>query len=445
MGLLIERGAVLTMDEQNTIHTPGWVWVEGDSIDAVGAGAPPAELAAQAERALDATHMAVLPGLVNAHTHLSQTFMRGLADDKPLLDWLSQAMWPVQAAMTPEDVSLAARLGLVENLRSGVTGVVQHHKIVTSPKHVDAAAKAAEAVGLRLLLARGWVDVGDVAESPDAIVAEMTRLRDRWHGAAQGRISVGFGPLAPWRCSDATMRRTLALSRAWGLPTHIHAAESRDEIEMLRQRTGMRHIEWLDSLGGLGPDVQLVHCVWVDEAELNRMAESGSLVIHCPVSNMYLASGVAPLRAMLDRSIPVALGTDGPASHNSQDLLATVKVAALLAKVSTGTPTALSTSEALRTVAGMGGHLFGREDLGSIAPGAKADIAVVDLDKSHCMPVHRPESALVYNAVGPDVHYVIVDGHLLLDEGQVTVLDEASLRAECRKAARRLLSRAGVA
>ncbi len=445
MGLLIENGAVLTMDEQNTIHMPGWVWVEGERIRAVGAGEPPDDLVIRSGRTFDASHMAVLPGLVNAHTHLSQTFMRGLADDKPLLDWLSQVMWPIQAAMTPEDVGLAARLGLVENIRSGVTGVVQHQKIVTTPEHVDAAAEAAEAIGLRLLLARGWVDVGDAAESPDAIIADMSRLHDRWHGAAHGRVTVGFGPMAPWRCSESTMRRTLALSRAWDLSTHIHVAESRDEINMLRQQTGMRHIQWLDSLGALGPDLQLVHCVWVDETELNRIAESGSLVVHCPVSNMYLASGVAPLRDMLDRSIPVALGTDGPASHNSQDLLETLKVAALLAKVSTGDPTALSTMEGLRMVAATGGRLFGRDDLGRIAPDAKADITVVDLDNTRCMPVHHPGSALVYSAVGPDVRFVIVDGRVLLDEGQVTVLDEDALRAECRKAARHLLSRAGLA
>lgn len=444
MGLLIENGAILTMDEQDTVHAPGWVWVEGERVRAIGAGNPPTDLVIRSERTLDARQMAVLPGLVNAHTHLSQTFMRGLADDKPLLDWLRQAMWPIQAAMTPEEVSLAAQLGLVENLRSGATGVVQHHKIITTPAHVDAAVEAAEVVGLRLLLARSWVDVGDAAESPDAIVADVARLHNRWHGAAHGRITVGFGPLALWRCSEATMRRTLALSREWGLPTHIHVAESQDEIDMLQQQSGMRHIEWLDSVGALGPDLQLVHCVWVEETELNRIADSGSLVVHCPVSNMYLASGVAPLRAMLDRSIPVALGTDGPASHNSQDLLETLKIAALLARVSTGDPTALSTAEALRTVAATGGRLFGREDLGSIEPGVKADITVVDLDKAHCVPVHRPESALVYNTVGPDVHHVMVDGRLLLDEGRVTVLDEESLRAECREAARHLLSRAGL-
>jgi 5-methylthioadenosine/S-adenosylhomocysteine deaminase len=448
--LLIENGAVLTMDERNTIHDPGWVWVQDDRIGAVGSGPAPARYSeglgspARPDRVIDAAQMAVVPSLVNGHTHLSQTFMRGLADDKPLLGWLKQVMWPIQAAMTPDDVHIASLLGLVENLRCGAGAVVQHHKITTSPDHVDAAAEAARSVGMRVLLARAWGDLGDRAESPEAILSEMRRLHERWHGAADGRITIGFGPLAPWRCSDATLRRTITLAREWGVPTHIHVAEARDEIEILRQRTGMRHVEWLASLDALGPHLHLVHSVWIDDAELDLIAGSEAVVVHCPVSNMYLASGIAPLRRMLDRGIPVALGSDGPASHNSQDLLETLKVAVLLAKVSSGDARALSSTNALRMVTVVGAHLLGREDLGQIAPGAKADITLINLNNARSMPVHDPESALVYNASGPDVHTVIVDGRVLLDAGQITVLDEAALLDECRQRASRLLERARV-
>jgi 5-methylthioadenosine/S-adenosylhomocysteine deaminase len=442
--LLIQSGSVLTMDNAGTIHTPGWVRVDGTRVTAVGAGSPPADMAAQAEQVIDATHMAVLPGLVNGHTHLSQTFVRGLADDKPLLTWLKQIMWPTQAAITPQDMRLASLLGLVENLRCGVTAVVQHHKITHSAAHVDAAAEAAETVGVRMLLARGWVDLGDAGEPPEAIIEAMTRLRERWHGAAGGRITTGFGPLAPWRCSDETMRRTVALARRWGLPTHLHVAEAEEEIELLRGRTGLRHVEWLHSLDALGPDVHLVHSVWVEEAELDLIAESGAPVVHCPVSNMYLASGIAPVGKMVARGIPVALATDGPGSENSQDMLETLKVAALLAKVSSGDANALMPMDVLRMATTGGARLFGQADLGQIAPGSKADLTLVDLDNARCMPVHRADSALVYNATGPDVHTVIVDGRILLDAGRVTVLDEAALLAECRQAARDLLRRANV-
>jgi 5-methylthioadenosine/S-adenosylhomocysteine deaminase len=442
--LLIQNGFIVTMDGASTIHAPGWVWVEGAQVGAVGAGSPPADLVAQAERVIDAKHMAILPGLVNGHTHLSQTFVRGLADDKPLIAWLKQIMWPIQAAITPEDMRLASLLGLVENLRCGVTAVVQHHKITHSMEHVDAAAGAAEMVGLRMLLARGWVDLGDAGESPEEIVGAMTQLRERWEGAAEGRITLGFGPLAPWRCSDETMRDTVALARRWGMPTHLHVAEAQDEIDMLQQRTGLRHVEWLHELGALGPDVHLVHGVWLDDHELDLVAASGAVVIHCPVSNMYLASGIPAVCQMLAYGIPVALGTDGPGSQNSQDMLESLKIAALLAKVSTCDANAVLPMDLLRMATVDGARLLGREDLGRIVAGAPADLTVVDLNNARSMPVHRPESALVYNASGADVHTVLVDGRILLDAGQVTVLDEAALLEECRRAAGNLLRRAGV-
>ncbi len=442
--LLIENGYVLTMDEQDTVYAPGWVWIEGSHIQGVGAGAPPDELAHRTGRVIDASHMAVLPGLINGHTHLSQSFMRGLGDDKSLIEWLKKVMWPLQAAMTPEDVHLASLLGLVENLRCGVTGLVQHHKITTSPAHVDATFEAAEIVGLRLRLARGWVDLGEAAEPAETIIAEMTRLYKSWQHRAQGRITVSFGPMVPWRCSDELMQRTAALAREWGVPTHIHVAEAADEIELMRRRNGLGHIEWLERLGVLGPDFQLVHCVHVAEREIDMIARRGATVVHCPVSNMYLASGAAPVSQMLARGIPVALGTDGSASHNSQDLLETLKIAVLLAKVSSGQATAILPPAALRMVTTAGARLLGRTDIGRLATEARADLTLVNLNNVRSMPVYQPASALVYNAVGPDVQTVIVDGRVLLERGQVTVVDEEALLAECRAAAQRLLKRAGV-
>ncbi len=196
-------------------------------------------------------------------------------------------------------------------------------------------------------------------EPPEAIVEAMTRLRERWHGAAGGRITVGFGPLAPWRCSDETMRRTVALARRWGLPTHLHVAEAQDEIDMLFERTGLRHVEWLHSLDALGPDVHLVHGVWLEDHELDLVAASGSVIVHCPVSNMYLASGIPAVCAMLGRGIPVAMASDGPGSQNSQDMLESLKVAALLAKVSTCDANAVLPLDLLRMATVDGARLFG--------------------------------------------------------------------------------------
>jgi 5-methylthioadenosine/S-adenosylhomocysteine deaminase len=464
----------------------GWLAVEGERIAAIGPGDAPAGWRQRADRIIDARQMAVLPGLVNGHTHLSQTFMRGLADDRPLLRWLKEVIWPLQAAMTPDDLYLAAKLGLIENLRCGAATVVQHHKL-PSRAHVAAVVQAAADVGIRMVLARGWVDMGATGEPLDQILSDMQWLHDDLQStiripallrsgdySPRSAFRIASGPLAAWRCSDDAMREVTALARSWGAPTHIHVSEAQDEVEMSLQRCGRRPIEWLADIDVLGPDVQLVHAVHVTEAELDLIAQSGATVVYCPTSNMYLASGAAPVRKMLDRGISVALGADGSGSNNSQDLLECAKIGALLAKHATGDAQALLPVDIIRMLTVDGARLWagewesgragerekGRRGegekaspahplaraplYGHLAPGAPADITIVDLNNARCQPVHSAASALVYNASGADVHTVIVGGEILLEAGRVVALDEAGLFEACRVAADELMRRAGI-
>lgn len=453
--VLISNGTLLSHDGACLSESVGWLTIEGERISAMGFGDAPDGWWQRADRVIDARHMAVLPGLVNGHTHLSQTFMRGLADDRPLLRWLREVIWPLQSAMTPEDLYLAAKLGLIENLRCGAATVVQHHKL-PGREHVAAVVQAAADVGSRLVFARGWVDMGPTGEPLDRILADLEWLRN----LLPSTIHIASGPLAPWRCSDDAMRQVTALVRSWGAATHIHVAEAQDEIDLMRQRCGKGHIEWLSDLGCLGPDTQLVHAVHVTDAELDLIAESGAAVVHCPTSNMYLASGTAPVRKMLERGIPLALGTDGSGSNNSQDLLECAKIAALLAKHATGNAQALLPADLVKMLTvdgarlwdgvagGKGGERAGETPApprGRLSPGAPADLTIVNLDNARCQPVHSAASALVYNASGADVHTVIVDGEILLDAGRVTRLDETALLEACRRAAADLMRRAGVA
>lgn len=439
--ILIEGGTLVAATAAGLREETGYIACEGEQIAASGAGRAPDALRAAATRVIDARQMAVLPGLVNGHTHLSQTFLRGTADGRPLLRWLKEVIWPAQAAMTPADMYLAARLGLVENLRCGVATVVQHHKLPGNA-YLDAVARAAEELGIRLVLARGWVDLGASGEPLDNILRDLTWLWETWH---RGRIRVASGPMAPWRCSDEAMIATTALARRWGSATHIHAAEAQDEMDLLRARCGKGHVEWLADLGCLDAATQLVHCVHVSDAELDRIAESGATVVHCPTSNMYLASGAAPVRRMLDRGIAVALGADGSGSNHAQDMLECAKIAALLAKHVTGDAQAVMPAEILAMLTTAGSRLWGAAPSADpFAPGATADLTLVDLDNPRCQPVHSAASALVYCASGADAHTVIVGGDVLLDEGRVVGVDEAALLAECRAAARGLLARAGV-
>lgn len=446
--ILIENGAVITVDDAQRVHNPGYVLLRDDRIAAVGPGAAPDNVRQAAAEVIDATRMTVMPGMVNAHTHLFQTFIRGLADDKPLLDWLKAAIWPVARCLTEEDAYLAAMLGLVENIRGGATSVIDHQYIHTEPGNDDGVFRAAEQSGVRFLNARGWADMNyhpAFMETPERIASEMARLRARWHGAVDGRLRLEFGPLIPWGCSDATMLRTRALAAQWGMGTHIHVAETRAEIDMEVASRGMRHIEWLQSLGALGPDVQLVHSVWLTDAEIDLIEQSGAVIVHCPVSNMYLASGVARVPEMRRRGIPVALASDGPGSNNNQDMLEVLKTTCLLHKVNTLDAMILLPEDALWMACRGGSRAFGQPDLiGSLEPGKKADVVLVDLNTPLAMPVHKPVSALVYNLAARDVDTVIVDGKVLMRGKRILVVDEAALLDEATAACKRLFERAGV-
>jgi 5-methylthioadenosine/S-adenosylhomocysteine deaminase len=276
-------------------------------------------------------------------------------------------------------------------------------------------------------------------------VAETTRLFETWQNQAEGRIRVEFGPLIPWGCSDETMQRTYALAQDWGVGTHIHIAETQAEVEINLEKRGNRHVEWLAGLGTLGPDVQLVHSVWLDDGELELVARHGAVVVHCPVSNMYLASGAAPIPKMRALGIPVALATDGPGSNNSQDMLEVLKTTALLHKVSSLDAMALLPEDVLWMACRGGAAAFGQSDLiGSLEVGKKADVVVVDLDTPRAMPVHRVPSALVYNASAGEVDTVIVDGQVLMRSREILCVDEKALLAKARDACARLFERAGV-
>lgn len=447
-GILIDNGTVVTLDDESRLHTPGYLFIEADRITAIGAGQPPDELRARAAEHFDATNMAVMPGMVNSHTHLFQSFLRGLADDKPLLEWLKAAIWPVAQGMRQEEAYLAAMLGLVENLRGGATAVIDHQYIHADPTNDDGVFRAAQETGLRLLLGRGWADVDyhpALQETPERILSESKRLYETYHGRANGRLRFEFGPLIPWGCTDETMRQTYALAREWGVGTHIHVAETQTEVEMNLRKRGSRHIEWLAGLGALGPDVQLVHSVWLDDHELDLVAEHGSVIVHCPVSNMYLASGAARVAEMRRRGIPVALATDGPGSNNNQNMMEVLKTTALLQKVSTLDAMALLPQDVLWMACRGGALAFGQPEwIGSLEVNKKADLLLVDLDTPFAMPVHSVQSALVYNLSSAAIDTVIVDGKILMRAKQVLCVDEKALLAEARAVCARLFERVGV-
>jgi len=445
--ILIKNGSIVTVNDKQQVFSKGFVYIRDDRITAVGPGEPPAEYSS-ADKVIDASLMAVMPGMVNGHTHLFQTFLRGLADDKPLLEWLKTAIWPVAKAMTEEDAYVAALLGLVENIRGGATTVVDHQYIHTEVTNDDGVCRAADETGMRFKLARGWADQDyhpSLMETPERILSETTRLYETWELNGNGRTRVEFAPLIPWGCTDKTMMETWKLSQEWGARTHIHVAETREEIEMNKKARGKRHIEWLEDLGILGPDFQLVHSVWLDDDEIDMVKKRDAIVVHCPVANMYLASGAARIAEMHRKGIRIALATDGPGSNNNQDMLRVLNAAVMLQKVSTLDAMALLPEDVIWMACRGGAASYGLPDeIGALEPGRKADAVLVDLNTPLAMPVHKVPSALVYNASTGDVDTMIVDGQILMENKEILVLDEDALLERARKTCADLFARAGV-
>ena len=472
MPILIQN-AVLVLP--NHVVSRGYLLIEDDRIAIVDEGDPPQSLLSnpstssgrslQSLQLIDATNKVILPGLINAHTHLEQTFMRGYSANRSLLDWLRNCIWKLQGAMDVEDVRLATTLGLVEAMRGGATTIINHHKVPFSKQHTDVVLQAAEKLGLRIVLARAWADQGTNAESPDSILGDLTRLFNEWHGAAHGRIQIANGPLVPWRCTANTLQRSTALARTHNALTHCHISETQSEVALTLKDTGMRPIEWFDSLGILGDDFHAVHGVWLSDSEIKLLAQHGTTVTHCPAANMILASGAAPIAKLqqtamnkpgffkkpglfiagLSQGINLALATDGSASNDGQDMFEMMRLAALLARVTTLDAQAMPPRQVIDMATLGGASALKRSEIGRLEIGAKADLVLLDLNAAHIQPVGDVLAALVYNACGSDVDTVIVDGRVLMQNKQVLGLDENALLAECRERATHLAKRAGVA
>lgn len=433
--ILIYDGAVKT--PQGWLN-PGYITVKDGKICDVSAGQPDDELKNNAHHVIRADGKAVIPGLTNGHTHVSQTFMRGLSAGRPLMRWLKELIWPLQGAMSAEEMHLAALLGFVENLRSGVTTVVEHHKVTTTRAHTTAVIDAANQVGINCVIARLWSDLGANAENPDAILDEMTEwyslTKDQARPSSGPFLRFANGPATPWRCSIETLLRTHDLALKNGSFTHIHAAETRDEIKISLDMVKETPIRWLDSIGILGPASQIVHAVWVDEEEIELLAERKALVVHCPVSNAVIGSGIAPVPAMVKKNVNLRLASDGPASNDSQDMFEVVKMAFSLARAHFIDEPALEPSYLLSIAS------EGR----AIKPGAPADLITVNLEHTRAVPVQDFDSALVLCTHGSDVDTVIAAGQLLMQDSRLLNIDEISLLKECSSAVKLLRKKANL-
>ena len=428
--LLVSGGRVLRPDL--TIERAG-VLIDQDSgtIQAVG---DEARSAAPADE-LDAGGDLVIPGLVNAHTHVAMTLLRGYADDKPLDAWLQEDIWPVEAELTPEDVRAGAELGIVEMIKSGTTAFSDMYF------HVPEIAAAVEDAGVRAVLGHTAVTVAKDDEGARADMQESLDVALELDGAADGRITTTFQPHSLTTVGEEYLREFVPQAREVGLPIHFHANETEDEVDPLVEEHDERPLEYADGLDLLGPDTFVAHGVHVDESEIELLAETETGVVHCPASNMKLASGMAPVQGMLDAGVRVGLGTDGAASNNDLDMFDEMRDAAMLGKLAAEDASAVDAASVVEMATQGSADLLGL-DSGRIEAGANADLAVVDLDAPHLTPEHDLVSHLAYAARGSDVRHTVCDGQVLLRDREVQVFDEDAVRKRASERARELIDRA---
>jgi 5-methylthioadenosine/S-adenosylhomocysteine deaminase len=436
--LIIRNATILTMNDRLEV-VEGAVAVRNGRIVSVGA-----EPAAADDAVIDARGAYLLPGFVQTHVHLCQTLFRGLADDLPLLEWLKRRVWPLEAAHDPGSLRASTRVAACELLLSGTTTVLTMETV----HDTDVVFETLASVGLRAIVGKCMMDAdrevpARLLERTSASIDESLALKRRWDGAAGGRLRAAFAPRFAVSCSRELLEAVAALSSREHTIVHTHASESRAEVDLVRRLSdGYSNFEYLARTGLATPLLCTAHCIWVTEREQALLAERDVKVLHCPGSNLKLGSGVAPVVEMRSRGISVSLGADGAACNNRLDMFDEMRLAATLQAMRRA-PGELTARDALWMATREGARALGlEEEIGSIEPGKRADLILVERDRPHLAPDADPWSTLVYAARGSDVRLTMVDGEVLVRDFELTQLDSAEAAASAREAARALLTRA---
>lgn len=392
-----------------------------------------------ADRIIDAHGHFLLPGFIQTHIHLCQTLFRGYADDLALLDWLKTRVWPMEAAHTPASLAAAAQQAAAELIQSGTTTVLTMETV----HDTDAVFEALEPMGLRAVVGKCMMDADSAVpprlmENTATSIDESVAIAKRWHGRANGRLRAAFAPRFAVSCSRELLEAVAKLAVTHDLVIHTHASENRDEIALIKSRTGRKNIDYLADTGLTSKHLCLAHCVWVDESEQALMAERDVKVLHCPGSNLKLGSGLAPIVEMRAKGISVSLGADGAACNNHLDMFEEMRLAAVLQSVR-HQPGALTAKDAVWMATREGARALGLDrEIGSIEPGKRADMILLDTIGP------EPYSTIVYGSRGTDVSTTIIDGQVLVDDFKPTRWDFNEIRTSAFVEAAALARRANL-
>ena len=434
---LFHNGWICTVDDGGTEHPEGWLLLRNGLVEAVGDGEPPA-----ADERVDLAGAVVTPGLVNTHHHLYQTLTRARAQEATLFEWLRE-LYPVWARIDAESEYTAARTGLAELALSGCTTVFDHHYVFPRGREglIEAEVQAARELGVRIVASRGSMDLGasDGGLPPDELVEEIDHVladTERLAGLQDEWVQIAVAPCSPFSVTKELMVESAELARRLGLRLHTHLAETVEENAYCLELYGCRPVEYLEQLGWIAGDVWCAHCVHLSAADVASFGAAGVGVAHCPTSNLRLGAGVAPVRELLNAGVPVGLGVDGSASNERSDLLFDVKQALLVAR-GRGGPTAMTVREALRIATRGGAAVLGRDDIGQLAPGKRADIAVWRTDGLELGGAEDRVAGLVLSAPHR-VDRLFVGGEEVVRDGHLVRADEDAIAGQHRVQARRL-------
>ncbi len=442
--LIHQAHCIATQDDAQTEHHGASVLIRDGTIESVlPAGTVTEALRQSVDEVIDARHHVVIPGLVNTHHHMVQSLTRAVpgVQNAELFSWL-RGLYPLWAGLTPDMVRVATQVAMAELLLSGCTTASDHLYIYPNGVRLDDSIEAAQTIGMRFVATRGGMSVGEsqgglppdhVVEKEDFILKETLRAVETWHNPAHGAMTqVAVAPCSPFTVSQDLMRESASLARALRVRMHTHLAENDHDVAYTREKFNCTPTQYVEQLGWVGEDVWHAHCVKIDPPGIGLFAHTRTGIAHCPCSNMRLGSGILPLRALLDAGVPVGLGVDGSASNDAAHLLNEARQAMLLARVSKGMapfgcdtgPAEMTPRDALRLATRGGAQVLGRQDLGQIAPGYCADLALYRTDTLAMAggAIHDPVGALLLCASGA-ADYTVVNGRVVVREGRLTTLD----------------------
>lgn len=445
--LLIKNGTIVTMDSSRNVYENGSIAVNEGQIVDVGVN-----LDYEARKVIDVINSVVLPGLVNAHSHVYQALIEGIGYDMHFDPWNWRFLFPVASKIAPNHAEASAELAALEMIKTGTTTISDHWYLHTDLENIYRVTESFDRAGMRAQMIFGLLDQTFAGERitsefmtmikrEGTLMEEARRYYQAWHN--KNRTTIGLGPGSTEDVSHSLMKKTVELARELDINVSTHVAGWIEINAYTLQHFGKRDLEHLHTVGLTGPRGVFFHAVWLTPREIEILAETGSKVVHCPIANAYLGYGIAPINQMLAQGIPVALGTDGAASY-TYDMWEVGRAAAMLQKASQLDGEAVTAEEILTMLTIDGARVLGIEDqVGSLEVGKRADLIVVDFNQPHLMPVERYIPKLIYSAVGNDVTHVLVDGQILMEDRQVKIMDEKAVMEKALKAREELVEIAG--